>query len=121
MASKSRSEQLWDFIFNQVSKSVVGRRQEIALVLVAIAKSKPILLFGLPGVSKTTILKEISTFMGDGQTPRLFSVTGDEQLTAFSLTGAFDPSLVLQDGYKEEYFSKGPLVKAMRTGGILVN
>lgn len=119
MDSKSRSEAPWDFIFSQVSKTVVGRHPEIRLVLAAIAKTKPILLFGLPGVSKTTILKEISTFMGDDQMPHLFSVTGDEQLTAFSLTGAFDPSLVLQDGYKEEYFTAGPLVKAMRTGGIL--
>ncbi len=119
MDSKSPPENHWDFIFDQVSKRVVGRRREIALVLAAIAKSKPVLVFGLPGVSKTTILKEISTFMGDGLTPRLFSVTGDEQLTAFSLVGAFDPSLVLQDGYKEEYFTEGPLVKAMRVGGIL--
>jgi MoxR-like ATPase/Mg-chelatase subunit ChlD len=119
MASEPLSEKHWDFIFNQVTQKVVGRRPEIGLVLAAIAKSKPVLLFGLPGVSKTTILKEISTFMGDGRTPALFSVTGDEQLTAFSLSGAFDPSLVLQDGYKEAYFTEGPLVKAMRTGGIL--
>jgi Mg-chelatase subunit ChlD len=50
---------------------------------------------------------------------RLFTATGDEQLTAFSLVGTFDPALVLHDGFKRDYFVPGPLVEAMTAGGLL--
>jgi MoxR-like ATPase len=106
-------------IYAHVAQRVVGRHQEIKLILAAIAKQKPILLLGLPGVSKTTILKEIAHALSNDRSPLLFSATGDEQLTAFALTGSFDPALVLQDGYKEHYFIPGPLAQAMRAGGIL--
>ena len=35
------------------------------------------------------------------------------------LVGTFDPSLVLREGYRPEHFWPGPLVRAMRDGGIL--
>ena len=46
-------------------------------------------------------------------------MTGDEQLTAHALVGTFDPPMVLKDGYRPEHFVPGPLVRAMRAGGIL--
>jgi MoxR-like ATPase len=106
-------------VYRLVSKRVVGRRRELRVVLAALATGKPLLLFGLPGVSKTTILKEVAAALSaDGQA-QLYTVTGDEQLTAFSLVGSFDPALVLRDGFKPEYFTPGPLVQAMERGGIL--
>jgi MoxR-like ATPase/Mg-chelatase subunit ChlD len=99
--------------------SIVGRTRELRVVLAALAADKPILLFGLPGVSKTTIIREMAAVVGRDGAAQLFTVTGDEQLTAFSLVGTFDPALVLRDGFKPEYFTPGPLVRAMEAGGIL--
>lgn len=98
---------------------IVGRTKELRVVLAALAAEKPILLFGLPGVSKTTIIREMAAAVGRDGVAHLFTVTGDEQLTAFSLVGTFDPALVLRDGFKPEYFTPGPLVQAMEAGGIL--
>ena len=102
-----------------VSERVVGRQREIRVILSALTRGKPLLLFGLPGVSKTTILKEVAAVLSQDGSAHLFTVTGDEQLTAFSLVGSFDPALVLHDGFKPEYFAPGPLVQAMDSGGIL--
>ena len=101
------------------TQAIVGRGRELRVVLAALAASKPILLFGLPGVSKTTIVREVAAMLGLDRGSRLFTATGDEQLTAFSLVGTFDPALVLQGGFKAEYFTPGPLVQAMEAGGIL--
>src|ERR671933_573837 len=98
---------------------LVGRTRELSVVRAAIAARKPILLFGLPGVSKTTIVRQVAAELGLEHGAGLFTATGDEQLTAFSLAGTFDPALVLHDGFKREYFAPGPLVQAMEAGGIL--
>lgn len=105
----------WTSIYERVCGQVVGRRDEVRLILAAIAARRPILLFGLPGVSKTTILRAISRELGG----RLLQVTGDEQLTAFALVGSFDPAMVLREGYRSEHFVPGPLAQAMLTGDIL--
>jgi MoxR-like ATPase len=102
-----------------MTQRIVGRARELRVVLAAVAAGKPILLFGLPGVSKTTIVREVAVRLGLAGGSRLFTATGDEQLTAFSLVGTFDPALVLHDGYKRDYFVPGPLVQAMTAGGIL--
>lgn len=109
-----------DFLeaYSKVIRNIVGRREEVRLILSAIEKRKPVLLVGLPGVSKTTILKEIAAHLKKGGN-HLLTVTGDEQLTAFSLIGTFDPSLVLQGGFRKEYFTEGPLLQALKAGGIL--
>ena len=106
-------------LFRQVSSRIVGRQREIRIVLAALAQGKPILLLGLPGVSKTTILKEVAAALSQDGSARPFTVTGDEQLTAFSLAGTFDPALVLRGGFRPEYFTPGPLVQAMTSGRVL--
>ncbi|MEB3103597.1 AAA family ATPase [Ferviditalea candida] len=104
-------------IYERLCTQIVGRKNEIGIILAAIRAKQPILLIGMPGVSKTTILSAISKELnGEG---RLFQATGDEQLSAYSLVGTFDPALVIKEGYKQEYFLPGPLTKAMRQGGIL--
>ncbi|GEM_PF-478261 len=106
-------------LYRLVAPRIVGRRRELRVVLSALAQGKPLLLLGLPGVSKTTILREVAAALSADGEARLYPVTGDEQLTAFSLVGSFDPALVLHGGFKPEYFTPGPLVQAMERGGLL--
>jgi MoxR-like ATPase/Mg-chelatase subunit ChlD len=101
-----------------VGGEVVGRREELRLLTGALAHGKAVLLLGLPGVSKTTIVRALAAHLGDGP-DRFVDATGDEQLTAHALVGTFDPPMVLKDGYRPEHFVAGPLVRAMRAGGIL--
>ncbi|MEA2385489.1 MAG: hypothetical protein QOH72_5460 [Solirubrobacteraceae bacterium] len=103
---------------SQVGGEVVGRRSELRLLATALAHGKAVLLLGLPGVSKTTIVAALARHLGDGA-DRFVDATGDEQLTAHALVGTFDPPMVLKDGYRPEHFVPGPLVRAMRAGGIL--
>lgn len=103
-------------ILQRVQGSVVGRKTEMAMILSAIRVQRPILLIGVPGVSKTTILRALMKEIHGEH--RLYTATGDEQLSVHGLVGTFDPSLVMKDGYKLEYFVPGPLTKAMQTGGM---
>ena len=76
------------------------------------------LLLGPPGVSKTTMLRALAGAAASDR-DAVHWVTGDEQLSAHVLVGTFDPSVVLREGYRPEHLSPGPLVRAMRDGGIL--
>ncbi|MGH9101733.1 MAG: AAA family ATPase, partial [Acidimicrobiales bacterium] len=97
---------------------VVGRQVELRLLHHAVALRRAVLFLGPPGVSKTTMLRALAEELGTG--PDLFHwVTGDEQISAHALVGTFDPGLTLREGYHPEHFQPGPLVRAMRAGGIL--
>ena len=102
----------------EIEREVVGRRAELRLLLGAIRRGKAVLLVGLPGVSKTTMLRALARHLGT-EPDRFIDVTGDEQLTAHSLVGTFDPPMVLRNGFRPEYFTPGPLTRAMTAGGIL--
>jgi MoxR-like ATPase len=97
---------------------VVGRRRELRLLLSALEGGKAVLLVGLPGVSKTTMVRALAHHLGD-EPDRFVDVTGDEQLTGHALVGTFDPPMVLKEGYRPEHFVPGPLARAMTAGGIL--
>ncbi|HET6548212.1 MAG TPA: AAA family ATPase [Solirubrobacter sp.] len=103
---------------DDVAATVVGRRRELRLLLGALERGKAVLLIGLPGVSKTTMLRALARHLGD-EPDRFVDVTGDEQLTGHALVGTFDPPMVLKEGYRPEHFVPGPLARAMRAGGIL--
>jgi MoxR-like ATPase len=94
---------------------VVGRRRELELVRAALASGAHILLEGPPGTGKTTVLRQVAQAR---RTPFVL-VEGNAELTPARLVGSFDPALVLEQGYRPENFTDGPLLAAMRDGGLL--
>ena len=101
-----------------IGGEVVGRRAELRLLLGALERGKAVLLLGLPGVSKTTMVRALARHLSHGD-DHFVDATGDEQLTAHALVGGFDPPMVLKQGYRPEHFVPGPLTRAMRVGGVL--
>ena len=94
---------------------VVGRRRELELVRAALASGAHILLEGPPGTGKSTLLRQVA----ESRHTEFVLVEGSAELTPARLIGSFDPALVLEQGYRPENFSDGPLVRAMRDGGLL--
>ncbi len=102
-------------IYRKVSEAVVGRQIEIKSILTAMDVGKHILLEGPPGTSKSTLLRIIARQTGIP----FYIVEGNIDLTPAKLVGHFNPSKVMADNYRPEYFEKGPLPRAMEEGGIL--
>ncbi len=102
-------------LLERVLRRVVGRRREVRAIIAALAAGKNILLEGPPGTSKSTILRAIAE---ESKVP-FFIIEGSADLTPQKLVGIFNPSKVLSEGFKPEFFEPGPLVKAMMEGGIL--
>jgi MoxR-like ATPase len=94
---------------------VVGRRRELELVRAALASGAHILLEGPPGTGKSTLLRQVA----ESRHAEFVLVEGNAELTPARLVGSFDPALVLEQGYRPENFSDGPLLRAMRDGGLL--
>ncbi|MDQ2875135.1 MAG: MoxR family ATPase [Actinomycetota bacterium] len=94
---------------------VVGRRRELELVRAVLASGAHILLEGPPGTGKSTLLRQVAQAR---HTPFVL-VEGNAELTPARLIGSFDPALVLEQGYRPENFTDGPLLAAMRDGGLL--
>lgn len=93
----------------------VGRAHEIELLGAALASGAHVVLEGPPGTGKSTLLRAVAAAQ---DVPFLF-VEGNAELTPARLVGHFDPARVLADGYTEEIFVDGPLVAALRSGGLL--
>src|ERR1700733_1402252 len=94
---------------------VVGRRRELELVRAALASGAHILIEGPPGTGKSTLLRQVA----ESRHTEFVLVEGSAELTPARLIGSFDPALVLEQGYRPENFADGPLVRAMREGGLL--
>ena len=98
-----------------MSIQVVGRQRELELVRAALASGAHILIEGPPGTGKSTLLRQVA----ESRHTEFVLVEGSAELTPARLIGSFDPALVLEQGYRPENFSDGPLVRAMRGGGLL--
>jgi MoxR-like ATPase len=96
-------------------REVVGRRRELELVQAALASGAHILIEGPPGTGKSTLLRQVA----EARHAQFVLVEGNAELTPARLVGSFDPALVLEQGYRPENFEDGPLVRAMREGGLL--
>ncbi len=99
----------------QRTSGIVGRESELALALAVLEAGRHLLLEGPVGVGKTRIALAVCEHLGRATV----RVDGDDRFSESKLTGWFDPPLVLHQGYREESFFAGPLVKAMREGCVL--
>ena len=94
---------------------VVGREREVELLVAALECGAHVLLEGPPGTGKSTLLRSVAEA---GHVPFVL-VEGNAELTPGRLVGHFDPAQVLNRGYSPDVFVDGPLVEALRTGGLL--
>jgi MoxR-like ATPase len=93
----------------------IGREREVELLLAALDSGAHVVLEGPPGTGKSTLLRAVAA----AQDVAFLFVEGNAELTPARLVGHFDPARVLADGYVEEIFVDGPLVAALRSGGLL--
>lgn len=102
-------------IIKDIQKNIVGRLQEISQIWSAVSAGRNVLIEGPVGVGKTILAEAVSKVLGRN----CIRVDGDSRFTEQKLTGWFDPSLVLKQGYSNKTFVPGPLVEAMKQGSIL--
>ena len=94
---------------------VLDRAREVELLVAALDGGAHVLLEGPPGTGKSTLLRAVSS---DRAAP-FHLVEGNAELTPARLVGHFDPAQVLAQGYTPDVFVDGPLVRALREGGLL--
>jgi MoxR-like ATPase len=91
-----RDDLPWD-----ITREVVGPRAELRLLLGAIKRGEAMLLVGLPGVSKTTMLRSLARHLGS-ESDRFIDVTGDEQppaVMALARAGALGLEAIGTDAF----------------------
>jgi MoxR-like ATPase len=98
-----------------LTPTLVGREDELRKVLACLTSSRSVLLEGPVGVGKTHLAIAATRKL---KLP-VFRIDGDSRYTEQKLTGWFDPPTVMKKGFIKEAFTDGPLVEAMRSGGIL--
>jgi magnesium chelatase subunit D len=94
---------------------VIGLGREREVLTVALQAARHVVLEGPPGTGKSTLLRSIARDLGQA----VMFVEGNAELTPARLIGQYDPAQVLTDGYLPSSFTDGPLLQAMRAGGLL--
>ena len=96
-------------------RPVVGRDREGQILEAALRSGAHVVLEGPPGTGKSTLLRDVAA----RRHTMFVLVEGNAELTPARLVGHFDPALVLARGYSPEVFVDGPLLEALRAGGLL--
>ena len=94
---------------------VIGRKREMHQLSSCLGAKRNVLIEGPVGVGKTHLAIAVS---GELKVP-IFRVDGDNRYSEQKLSGWFDPPTVIKKGYGPDSFLPGPLVEAMRQGGVL--
>lgn len=102
-------------LISRIEERIVGLRRPTEVLVTALRTGRHVILEGPPGVGKSTLLRVVADVAGWG----MEFVEGNAELTPARLVGSHDPALVLERGYLPEAFTEGPLVAAMREGGLL--
>nr|AGC72667.1 ATPase associated with various cellular activities, AAA_5 [uncultured bacterium A1Q1_fos_2286] len=102
-------------LLGRLTTAVVGRRRELEAIVASLGAGRHLLLEGPPGTGKSTVLRAVAEGSGTG----FEFVEGNAELTPARLLGAFDPSAVIEGGYRPEAFVDGPLLAALRDGSLL--
>jgi magnesium chelatase subunit D len=97
------------------STPVIGLGREREVLTVALQAARHVVLEGPPGTGKSTLLRAIARQLGQA----VVFVEGNAELTPARLIGQYDPAQVLAGGYLPSSFTDGPLLQAMRAGGLL--
>ncbi len=97
------------------SEKLVGRDSEFFKVRACFQARRNVLLEGPVGVGKTHLALAVTSDLG----LPVFRVDGDNRYSEQKLSGWFDPPTVIRKGFQAESFMPGPLVEAMKKGGIL--
>ena len=100
----------------KILQEIVGREKEVTNILATLEAGKHIILEGAPGTTKSTILRTITKV----RDIPFYLIEGNIDLTPSKLVGHFNPSKVMADDYREEYFEKGPLSYAMESGLLYI-
>jgi MoxR-like ATPase len=99
----------------RVDERIVGLRREAEVLAATLASGCHVVLEGPPGTGKSTLLRVVAAGAGLG----VQFVEGNAELTPARLVGHHDPALVLEAGYSADTFVDGPLISALRDGGLL--
>lgn len=94
---------------------LIGRERELSQIRACLQAKKNVLLEGPVGVGKTHLALAVTQELDR----RVFRVDGDNRYSEQKLSGWFDPPAVIKKGYSAEAFVPGPLVEAMKEGGVL--
>jgi MoxR-like ATPase len=99
----------------QSGLELIGRDEELLKIRACLRARRNVLLEGPVGVGKTHLALAVTRELGTA----VFRIDGDSRYSEQKLTGWFDPPTVIKQGFTQDAFMAGPLVEAMRQGGVL--
>jgi MoxR-like ATPase len=94
---------------------IIGREKELDKIKACVLANRNVLLEGPVGVGKTHLALAVT----HGLKRQVFRVDGDNRYSEQKLSGWFDPPTVITKGFSWDSFFPGPLVEAMKSGGVL--